>query len=162
MTLTSANFDYLLLRRARKKMAYAGLDAVTADGTNQDLLDGKLEGLRSLGGAPLSPVAVTDADLAGVADRHLPQLVDVAELRTLENILGNRASPDQMADTDNQQWHGKFYDSLEATIARKRKQCERQYGYGLSSLSGGRIGLDFAERFRDADLDEDFGSEEFS
>ena len=145
MVLTSANFDFLLLRRTAKKLAYAGLDSATADGSNADLADGKVEGYRSLGLTPASPLNLVDADLAGVADPCVPQLLDVAELRTLENILGNRSSPDQMADTDNQQWHGKFYDSLEATVARKRKQCERQYGYGLSSLTPGVLDLGFAE-----------------
>lgn len=145
MPLTSANLDYLLLKRTAKKLAYAGLDSVTATGMNTDLIDGKVEGLRSLGIAPASPVAVTDLDLAGVADFQIPQLIDIAELRTLENILGNRASPDQMADTDNEQWHGKFYDSLEATIARKRLQAQKQYGYGLSPLVAGVFDMGFAE-----------------
>lgn len=143
--LTSANLDFLLVRRSKAKMAYAKLDVTTQDGTNQDLLDAKLEGLRSLGLAPASPVAVVDADLAGVADCDVPQLLDVATLRLNETILGNRASPDQMADTDNQQWHGKFYDSLEATTERLRRQCERQYGYGLAPLTPGVFDLGFQE-----------------
>jgi hypothetical protein len=145
MALTSANFDQLLINRLAVKLAYAGLDSTTVDGTNPSLADGRVDAFRSLGLTPASVMNLVDADLAGVADASIPQLLDVAELRTLENILGNRASPDQMADTDNQQWHGKFYDSLEKTVERKRKQVERQYGYGLSTLTPGVFDLGFAE-----------------
>jgi hypothetical protein len=143
--LTSANFDFLLLRMAGKKLAYAGLDAITADGTNQDLLASKLESLRFLGVIPASPVAVVDADLARIADADVPQLLTIADLIVNETILGNRAAPDQTADTDNIQLHGKFYDSLDKTTARKRLQCQRQYGYGLASLVPGVVDLGFQE-----------------
>jgi hypothetical protein len=143
--LTSANFDFLLLRKTRAKLAYASLDSTTQDGTNQDLLNGKLEAVRFLGVTPQSPVAVVDADLAGITDCQVPELITIAELVVLEDILGNRAAPDQMADTDNQQWHGKFYSALEATVARKRIQAEQQYGYGLSPLVAGVFDAGFAE-----------------
>jgi len=142
--LTSANFDYLLLKMLARKMAYAGLDSITDDGTNADLLAGKLEAARFLGIIPSSPVAIVDDDLAGLADPQLPCLFAVAELVTLESILGNRAAPDQEAGTDNYQYHGKFYDSMETTVARKRTTCLRQYGYGQGTLTPGVMDLGFA------------------
>lgn len=145
MALTSANFDQILLSRTAAKLSYAKLNSTLDDGTNPALADGKVEGFRSLGLIPASPLNLVDADLTGVADVQLPQLLDIAELRTLENILGNRAAPDQMADTDNQQWHGKFYDSLEKTVERKSKRCLNRYGYGLASLTPGVFDLGFAE-----------------
>ena len=143
--LTSANFDLLLLNRLARKLSYAGLNSTLADGTNPALADGKVEAYRSLGLTPAGVLNLVDADLMGVPDSNVPQLLDVGELRTLENILGNRASPDQTADTDNQQWHGKFYEALEATIARKQARCERLYGYGLSALIPGVLELGFQE-----------------
>lgn len=143
--LTSANFDWILVRRTAKQLLYAGLDSTTVDGTNIDLADGKVEGLRSLGLVPLSSLNLVDQDLLAVTDGMQPQLIDVAELLVLEHVLGNRASPDQEAGTDNYQYHGKFFDSLEKRIDRKRKNCERRYGYGLSSLSSGSINLGFIE-----------------
>lgn len=143
--LTTANFDFLLIRMTGRKLAYAGLDATTVDGTNLDLLLGKLEGLRSLGFAPASPVAITNADLLAIADSSMPQLLDIARLVTLQNVLDNLADPDQTSDTDNTQAHGKFYDSLEKTVARLQKRAERAYGYGLGGIWAGVIDLGFQE-----------------
>ena len=143
--LTSANLDLLLLRMTAVKLAYAGLDSTTADGTNPDLGFPKVAAYRSLGLVPIGPLNLVDADLVGVADGQLNQLLDVAELATLEAILGNLSNVDQTTDTDNLQLHGKFYQALEATVARKRTQAQRAYGYGLGTLTPGVFDLGFAE-----------------
>lgn len=141
--ITAAQLDRALLRRVGGQYAYAGLDSTTADGTNHDLLDCKVEGLRSLGLYPASLDAVTDADLAGVTAEQQGQLLDVAELRAFETVLGNRAAADRKA-LDSEQYDGRFYSHLELTVTRKRKQVERQYGHGLGSLTSGVFDLGFA------------------
>ena len=147
MPVTRAQIELLIVRKCRAKLAYAKLDSTTTDGTNADLNGPIAAAVRSFGLPVSDPTAVADSDLAEVPAEGLPQLVDVGELETLEAVLGNRASPDQMADTDNQQWHGKFYESLEATVARKQARCEELYGYGLAPLRPGVHNLGFAETF---------------
>ncbi len=145
MAATRAQVEQVLIRRCGKKLGLVGLDGVTADGTNADLADPIASALGSLGLAVGNFAAVADADLAGVGAGQMPGLLDIAELRVLESVLGNWDEPDQMADTDNSQSLGKLYDGLEKTVARKRLQIERQYGIGLSELTAGVIDLGFAE-----------------
>ena len=146
MPFTRAQLEGLLVRTNKAKLAYAKLDSTTVDGTNADLSGPIATALRSLRIFPAEPASPTDSDLLLVSDQDAAQLVDIADLALNEAILGNRASPDQMADTDNQQWHGKFYDSLEATVARKQARCEKAYGYGLPPLSSGSMSLRFQGR----------------
>jgi len=141
--ITRPQLESLLVRANRAKLAYARLDAATVDGTNADLAGPIATALRSLGIAPVDPTSPSTVDLAAVPEGGLPQLLDVAGLEVLEAVLGNRASPDQMADIDNRQEHGKFYEILEKTVARKQARCERMYGHGLSTASLGTLDLDF-------------------
>jgi hypothetical protein len=143
MAFTLAQFQKVLQRRCKAKMVYAGLDGVTADTVNLDLADPLREGLASLGLGVADLAQVTDADLLPVGPIDASQLLDVAELRALESILGNRASPDQKA-IDSQLLHGRFYAQLERTTARKRLQVERQYGIGVATISAGVLDLGLA------------------
>ena len=145
MPATRAQLDPILLRRLGKKFLLVGLDGVTADGSNPDLIDPLTAGMNSLGISPATVGTVADADLLAVPATQLPQLLDVAELRGLETVLGNWDEPDQMADTDNSQSLGKLYDSLEKTVARKQALIQRLYGIGLGTLTAGVLDLGFAE-----------------
>lgn len=145
MLYVRSQIEKVLIRRCGRQMAYAKMDATTEDGTNVDLSDPIATGLGSLGYVPGDPSSVTDGDLSSVQSADFNQLLEVAEWRCLESVLGNRASPDQMADTDNQQWHGKFFEALDKRVARLRKQIEDQYGVGLSPLHVGVLDLGFAE-----------------
>lgn len=131
-------------------LARAKLDGATVDGTNASLTDPLRRGLASLGYGVATLGAVTNTDLLPVDSDSFDQFRDVAILSALEDALGNLAQPDQMADTDNQQWLGKLRDSIEASVARKRKQVERQHGYGLAGLSSGVLDLGFAETLNTA------------
>ena len=113
MPPTIAQIEQRLIRRIGSKLAAVGLDGSTVDGTNPDLVDPIAAGLASLGITAASVAVVVDADLVAVEACAVPQLLDVATLRGLETVLGNWTDPDQMADTDNQQWLGKLYDSTE-------------------------------------------------
>lgn len=145
MPYTVAQIESILVRRCGRKLAYAHMDATTIDGTNADLSDPIAVGIGSLGYPVVDVSNVADADLGPVQPTDMSQVLAVAEWRCLESILGNRASPDQMADTNNEQWHGKFYDSLEKTVARKRKEIEQVYGVGLGTLEAGVYDLGFQE-----------------
>lgn len=145
MALTRAVAEFVVIRGCGKILARAGLDGTTVDGTNDDLTDALREGLASLGFGVATLGAVTDADLMPIAPTNFSQFRDIAILSALESALGNLAQPDQMADTDNQQMLGKLRDSIEATVARKQKLAQQQYGYGLGSLTAGVVDLGFAE-----------------
>jgi len=145
MPLTRANVETILIGRAGKILALAGLDGLTRTGANPDLGDPIRVGLASLGLGTATLGVVVDADFAPITAFNVDQLLDVATLAALEAALGNLDQPDQTADTDNVQSLGKLRDSIEATVRRKRLQAERQYGYGLPSLTAGVLDLGFAE-----------------
>ena len=145
MPYSRSQVEAVLIQRCGRQMAYAHMDAVTIDGSNLSLADPIAVGLGSLGYPAADPSAVTDADLGPVLPGDWGQLLAVAEWRTLESVLGNRASPDQMADTSNQQWHGQFWADLDRRAARLRQYIADQYGIGLGTLEAGVMDLGFAE-----------------
>lgn len=145
MAITRAQVEQILIRRCGRKLALVGLDGVTANGTNEDLSDPIVSALGVIGVGVANLAAVTDADLVAVTANLAGALIDLAELRALESVLGNWVEPDQQADTDNEQDLGKLYDSLEKTVARKRLQLQRQYGFGVGELTTGVYDLGFAE-----------------
>ena len=147
MPTTRAMIEQVLIRRCGRKLAMVDLDAVTVDGTNADLLDPIGSALSLLDIPVANSGSVTDSDLAILTAYQVAAILDVAEVRVLESVLGNWDEPDQVADTNNSQALGKLYDSLEATVKRLRMRIERQYGIGLGSLTTGVIDLDFAETF---------------
>jgi len=134
MPLTRANVETILIGRAGKILALAGLDGLTRTGANPDLGDPIRVGLASLGLGTATLGVVVDADFAPITAFNVDQLLDVATLAALEAALGNLV-----------QSLGKLRDSIEATVRRKRLQAERQYGYGLPSLTAGVLDLGFAE-----------------
>ncbi len=145
MPITRPQLETILVRANRAKLAYARLSVAT-DGANPDLEGPIAAALRSLRIFPADLASPSTEDLAAVGPEGMGQLVDVAGLEVLEAVLGNRASPDQMADTDNRQEHGKFYDLLEKTVARKQARCERLYGYGARPTTVSDFDLGFGER----------------
>src|SRR5690242_14586451 len=88
MSLTRANIETILVKRCGPLMTAAGM-ATTVLGSNADLNDPIGYAVRKAGGSVTSFVAVADADIAGVDELGYDQLLDLAELRTLETILGN-------------------------------------------------------------------------
>lgn len=129
-------------------MQKAGLDATTADGTNASLTSPILWAFGKLDGTVATWGSVIDADLAALADSDGAALLDLAEYRLLQNILGNFdkvdvSSPAGAAQLDDLgrriQWR---LERLQATIAT-------DYGIAVvvvsGSLSSGVLGLNFAE-----------------
>ena len=89
------------------------------------------------------PLALTDADLTAAGDAFdgfAPWLLDVAELRLYETILGRWDKPDQQVGIDNQKWQSMMTD-LQNTIDKKRDWLKAQYGIGATTLKTGRIDL---------------------
>ncbi len=144
MAITRANIEAILVRRCGSKMTAAGLDGATVNGSNVDLNDPIGTALRQCGYAVASITAVADADIANVATDDLDKLLDVAELRLLENIAGNLSMVD-LAVGPRKESLSQFSEQVEKAISRLEAKCQRLYGVGLGSLSGGAISLDFQE-----------------
>jgi hypothetical protein len=142
MALTLENAQKIIVKRCGKKMTVAGLATTTAT-ANEDLIDPLASALMDMGYQPQSIAAITDTDLAAVEEDRYPELLDRAELRTLENIAGNldlvnvSVGPRREDLSDLTTQVEKAIDRLVTKIARL---------YGDEVLSGGSISLDFQEK----------------
>jgi hypothetical protein len=143
VAITRASIETILIRRAGKVMTAVGLDGVTCDGTNVDLNDPAGYALRQLGYTVADLVNVSNADLASVSADEIDQLLDIAELRTLENALQNcdQVTISVGPRTENL---SDLRDGLEKAITRKRDYLTGQYGSG-ATLEAGAIGLSFQQ-----------------
>jgi hypothetical protein len=142
MALTLENAQKIIVKRCGKKMTVAGLATTTAT-ANDDLIDPLASALMDMGYQPQSITAITNTDLAAVEEDRYPELLDRAELRTLENIAGNldlvnvSVGPRREDLSDLTTQVEKAIDRLVTKIARL---------YGDEVLSGGSISLDFQEK----------------
>jgi hypothetical protein len=142
MALTLENAQKIIVKRCGRKMTVAGLATTTAT-ANEDLIDPLASALMDMGYQPQSIAAITNTDLAAVEEDRYPELLDRAELRTLENIAGNldlvnvSVGPRREDLSDLTTQVEKAIDRLVTKIARL---------YGDEILSGGSISLDFQEK----------------
>ncbi len=139
-----SDLEQVVIHRCGKLMLAAGLNG-TAGGTNPDLTDPLATALRATGYPLRSPVAVSDADVATLASSDVDQVLDRAEVRVLENTLGNldlvstEAGPLKQALSD-------LGKRLETLIATKQKRLEVRYGADAPTLTAGVVDLDFQQR----------------
>lgn len=95
-------------------------------------------------GLPLAdPMAVTDDDLAAFDTAWLDQLLDVAELRALKNVLGNYTDVDETVALGGQKL-SQYRDALVVTIKAKEEAVKTLYGYGLAPVTAGTLDGGFA------------------
>ena len=144
MSPTRANVESILVQRIGGWLANANLP-ITVVGSNAALNDPIAYGVRIAGGTVTSYALVADADVATVADADLDMLLDVAELRALENVLSNFTLVDAKAGPVEAK-SSQFADRLERVIARKRSQLAIRYGIESSAtMTTGVISLNFTE-----------------
>jgi|DewCreStandDraft_4_1066084.scaffolds.fasta_scaffold78472_2 hypothetical protein len=148
MTVTRVAIETVLVSRTRKRMDFVGM-SVVPDGHNADLNDPISTALQRMGITPADITQIQDSDLATVED--VSQLLDLAELRLLENIYGNSDAVDIDA-LDRSEKYSQFTTALEKAIARKTEQINTTYGMGLGTLSAGVIDLDFQAKGDDAEI----------
>jgi hypothetical protein len=147
MTYTRANAEAALLRRAGKRMALVGMDSVNMSGTNLDMNDPIGTALLQLGKSVLNLSLITDADMVALEPDEILEFLERAELRLLENILGNIDLTDIQIGPRRESL-GQLADQLEAVIARKQDAIDVKYGeYG--ALQAGVIKIDTAEKGND-------------
>ena len=144
MSLTRAQFETIMIQRIGGWYANVSFP-VTIIGSNAALNDPLGYAIRVAGGTVASYALVADADLLTVADADLDMLLDVAELRALENVLSNFTLVDAKAGPVEAK-SSQFADRLERVIARKRSQIAVRYGIEYSAtMQTGVISLNFTE-----------------
>lgn len=148
MTLTRAAAETILIRRLGGLLTGAELDGTTASGSNTDLNDPIGWAVRRCGGSVVNFASVADADVATVASADYDQLLDLAEFRTLVSISGNLAVVSITVGPRREELSD-LVDLVEKRLARKRKQIESDYAFGLGTLEAGVISLDFASKGTD-------------
>lgn len=144
MALTRANIEGILIERAGSLMTLVSLDGTTIDGTNTSLNDPIGYGIRQSGGSTSNFASVSDADVLTVDTTNQDQLIDIAEFRTLQNILGNYNRPNTKVGPRDEEW-GDLSKVISDRLDKKQKLLEELYGFGSRALEGGIIAYDFAE-----------------
>jgi hypothetical protein len=146
MALTRATIEAVLIRRCGSLLTALGLDGTTAGGTNADLNDPIGWALRQMGVVLTTALTVADVDVELVASADYDQLLDLAELRTLETLLTHPDLVTVRVDDLQKNWSD-LGKRIETAITRKRAQMARDYGTGLGTLTAGVIGLGFQEYY---------------
>lgn len=144
MALTRTDVETILISRCGLWMTAADLDGVTRNGTNADLNDPIATGLRRAGYSVASAAFVTDSDVGAIADDDLDKVLDLAELRLLENVESNYDDVD-IAAAERSESLGQIARQIAGRISRLEAKIQRVYGVGQGSLSAGVIGLDFMQ-----------------
>jgi hypothetical protein len=139
MSLTRSQVETILVKRAGKRMAFVEMDNTTVDGTNEDLADPISTALLAMDITPADISDPADSDLEDVDNPN--EFLDRAELRLLENILGNSDAVD-ITEGPRSERYSQFMTLLETAIARKKKQVEDDYGE-LEGLSTGLVSHNF-------------------
>jgi hypothetical protein len=151
MALTRAQVETILVERLSGWMTEAAL-AVTHTGANASLNDPIGYAARRLGLTVANVTNVADSDLSAVGVDDYDCLFDVAELRTLENILRNLTRVDTTAGPLSQSF-GQLRKDVQTAIDAKRAQIENDYAAQLVSgpqMQAGNLILDLS--FTDDDL----------
>ncbi len=143
MTVTRTTLEKLLVKRASSIMTFVGMSTL-AVGSNDDLNDPIGYGLRQSDLTVADHADVVDGDVANVTDALLDQVLDIAELRLLKNILGNLDEVDLEMGPRSEEF-SQIADRVEGKIERLEKSVTDQYGVGLGALSSGIITQNFAQ-----------------
>lgn len=143
MSITRANIEAILIRRAGKKMTAAGLDGTTITGSNPDLNDPIGSAILDMGYVPSSIATITDTDVSLIGS-SISELLDRAELRLLKNIAGNLDLVDITVGPRKESL-SQLHDQIIKQIEKLADEINSKYGSGISALDAGAISLDFQE-----------------
>jgi hypothetical protein len=145
MAITRANVEATLIKRLGQKMTAAGLDGTTFSGSNTDLNDPIGTALRTIGVSVSDISLVTNSDLSGITGEQIDALLDLSELRTLQNIAGNLTVVDQSIGPRDMSL-SQLSNQVEKAIQRLTERIAKVHGYGVGSLDASVISLDFQEK----------------
>ena len=147
MTLTRAQVETVLVKRCGPLLTAAGM-AVTYAGANADLNDPIGYAIRKSGGTVATLTTVADSDVTSVDSTLTDQLLDLAELRTLESILGNLDDVDIRVGPRDEKL-SQLRTGLEERLKRLQDRVEQEYGVTGVSVETGAVILDFADHNED-------------
>jgi hypothetical protein len=142
MSLSRAQVETILVKRCGALMTLVGM-GITYAGSNGDLNDPIGVAVRRLGGTVGNPASVADADIATVT-KSVDAILDVSELRLLENILGNYDDVDIVVGP-TQERLSQNREGIEKRLDRLSKGCKERYGVDLPTIEAGLLDFDFAE-----------------
>jgi hypothetical protein len=144
VALTRANLEVELISRIGRLLTAAGLDGTTVNGANAALTGPIAYAIRQSDGTLANLLAVVDADVAAFDTDLTDQLLDLAELRALENALGNYDAVDVRVGQRSESY-SQLGTRLADRIAALRARLLAIYGIGAGTLEAGVIDLSFAE-----------------
>lgn len=144
MSITRAEAEVILIRRAGRFMRAAYMDYETQDGSNPDLNDPIGYAARACDLTVTNLTGVQDTDLDGLNINDIDKLLDIAEYRLLLSVLGNydkfglKVGP-------RSEYQSQLAERLEPRVKWLAERMETQYGVGAATLEAGYISRDFAD-----------------
>ena len=145
---TRAKVEGILIKRVGALMTKASLDGTTVDGTNADLNDPIGWALRQTAYTVSDISAVTTTEVGAVVAGDIDEFLDLAELRTLENVLGNLTLADTKLGPRSVNL-GQITKQVEKRIESLNKKLQTQYGWNAPTLEAGLLTEDFAQHADD-------------
>mgnify|MGYP000952833294 FL=1 len=140
MTLTRANLESLLVKRCGGLMSLVDM-AVTTAGANADLNDPLQYALRYGEYEVADITSVSNSDIAEVEDADIDLILDVAELRLLENIQGNFNLVDITNGPESEKY-SQAANVIEKRLSRLQDKVDSYYPapstYAMLSVPVGR------------------------
>lgn len=147
MAITRANAEEILVGRVGPLLTAADMDGTysyAVNGSNDDLSDPIGRSIRNLGYTVTDITSISDADVAQVTTAQYDEFLDVAELETLESILGNLDDVDMRVGPRSEKF-SQLAAQVERKIKRLSSKVDDLYGYGLSAAGFGYMTVKFAE-----------------
>jgi len=143
MAVSRANVETVLVYRLGPLLTKAGQDGTTVDGTNVNLATPIGWALRMAGYSTASIASPTTAEVA-LAEDDIDEVLDLAEMRTLEDILGNLDDVDTSVGPRDEK-----LSQLAAQVEKKLKLVQDRlaglYDHGAPLLTTGTLTYEFAE-----------------
>ena len=143
MAVSRANVEYILIQRVGPLMAKAGQDGTTVDGTNANLADPIAWALQTAGYSVADITNPTTAEVALAVDDIL-EVSALAELRTLENILGNLDDVDTSVGPRDEKL-SQLAEQVQRRLDWFSGRVEQLWGHGATELTTGTLTYEFVE-----------------
>lgn len=152
MAITRANVENVTIHRTGPLMTKAGMDGTTVDGTNTDLASPIAWALRQAGYSVADITNPTTAEVALASD-DVDEVLDLTELRTLEDIMGSLDDVDVTVGP-RKEMLSQLSDQVQKRIKSVQARVGKAYGFGAAALETGTITYQFAEHYSGSEEDE--------
>ena len=143
MTLTRAEAETYAVGNIAGWIGLTEL-SVLVDGNNSDADNPLAAAGRFVGLTLASEITVTDADLVSLASADVQKFLDVAEFymlrKTYQNFVQVNIALGQRSES-----LGDAGKRMEMILAAKKDDLQKLYGFSVSTISTGKVSLNFAE-----------------